>query len=223
MLRGRRSARIGPNRSTVSHLQGVLPRPGPRSRRALKPGIPRAGSQRAGLLRDEAGSMSVVLFSRPEEGSPVSSLLETGRLRAKNVLQSEVRLREVPIRSTIWSRPSARCPPSRRPTSSWTLRRGDGQDTEATHLPFPMRDGNLYAIQYRSRVTDGGDSARGGVSRVLRRFYARMGRFVSSGARAAYVNYLDLDLGTVAVDGDGRWRRVSSGRGRGGRGTSWEL
>ncbi|XP_072971007.1 berberine bridge enzyme-like D-2 [Typha angustifolia] len=75
------------------------------------------------------------------------------------------------------------------------------------HLPFPHRGGNLYAIQYLIEWTaeDDGESER--YMDWIRRFYEYMEGHVSKGPRAAYVNYLDLDLGsrerTAATD----WRR----------------
>lgn len=64
-------------------------------------------------------------------------------------------------------------------------------------LPFPHRRGNLYAIQYLVEWIDEHDPNGDRYIEWLRKFYDYMGQFVSEGPRAAYVNYLDLDLGTV--------------------------
>ncbi|WOL05455.1 reticuline oxidase-like [Canna indica] len=63
------------------------------------------------------------------------------------------------------------------------------------HLPFPHRSGNLYAIQYliEWQVEDDGRSEE--YLEWMRAYYAHMADSVSKGPRAAYVNYLDLDLG----------------------------
>ncbi|XP_072964331.1 berberine bridge enzyme-like D-2 [Typha angustifolia] len=64
-------------------------------------------------------------------------------------------------------------------------------------IAFPHRVGNLYGIQYMvdwTRAANNG-AAEGYVAR-LRGFYDFMGPFVSQHPRAAYVNYVDLDLGT---------------------------
>ncbi|XP_008788761.3 reticuline oxidase-like [Phoenix dactylifera] len=64
-------------------------------------------------------------------------------------------------------------------------------------LPFPHRRGNLYAIQYLVEWTADDDGRRDEYMEWIRGFYGFMGEFVSKGPRAAYVNYLDLDLGNT--------------------------
>lgn len=73
------------------------------------------------------------------------------------------------------------------------------------NLPFPHRRGNLYIIQYMVEWTADGDGRREEYMRWIRGFYAYVGEFVSKGPRAAYVNYLDLDLGSAGWT-DGRER-----------------
>ncbi|KAF0900679.1 hypothetical protein E2562_034385 [Oryza meyeriana var. granulata] len=67
---------------------------------------------------------------------------------------------------------------------------------ESSKIPFPHRAGNLYSIQYgvswQASQNDHADEFIG----WLRSFYAYMAPYVSKDPRAAYVNYLDLDLGT---------------------------
>lgn len=70
------------------------------------------------------------------------------------------------------------------------------------HLPFPHRSGNLYAIQYLVEWVDGQDPNGDRYIHWLREFYDHMTKFVSKGPRAAYVNYLDLDLGTIGSSTD---------------------
>ncbi|KAL6840886.1 hypothetical protein ACP4OV_029412 [Aristida adscensionis] len=71
--------------------------------------------------------------------------------------------------------------------------------------PFPHRAGTLYSIQYgvqwdRSEL-DRADERIG----WLRSFHVFMAPYVSKDPRAAYVNYLDLDLGT------NNWTQVAGG------------
>ncbi|CAL5011813.1 unnamed protein product [Urochloa decumbens] len=68
----------------------------------------------------------------------------------------------------------------------------------ATDTPFPHRAGNLYGMQYGVTWEAGEE----GEPRMawLRRLYAYMAPHVSRDPRAAYVNYIDLDLGTEAAD-----------------------
>ncbi|CAO2187074.1 unnamed protein product [Urochloa humidicola] len=66
----------------------------------------------------------------------------------------------------------------------------------STMTPFPHRAGYLYSIQYTvswgASEIDRADEYIG----WLRSFYAFMAPYVSKNPRGAYVNYLDLDLGT---------------------------
>ncbi|XP_008811405.2 reticuline oxidase-like [Phoenix dactylifera] len=84
-------------------------------------------------------------------------------------------------------------------------------------LPFPHRGGNLYGIQYMIDWLEGED----GMAYVawLRRFYEYMGRFASKNPRAAYVNYVDLDLGTIkwTTRSGGSWDAVRVARAWGER------
>ncbi|XP_008811406.4 reticuline oxidase-like [Phoenix dactylifera] len=84
-------------------------------------------------------------------------------------------------------------------------------------LPFPHRGGNLYGIQYRIDWREGED----GMAYVawLRRLYEYMGCFVSKNPRAAYVNYVDLDLGTIewTIGTGGSLDAVGVARAWGGR------
>ncbi|RWR87738.1 FAD linked oxidase [Cinnamomum micranthum f. kanehirae] len=66
---------------------------------------------------------------------------------------------------------------------------------ESNALPFPHRDGNLYGIQYLVHWDEEDDGRSGEYIYWLQTFYHHMGPFASKGPRAAYVNYVDLDLG----------------------------
>ncbi|RLN04678.1 reticuline oxidase-like [Panicum miliaceum] len=66
----------------------------------------------------------------------------------------------------------------------------------STATPFPHRAGYLYSIQYA--VSWNASDLDRAEERIgwLRSFYGFMSRYVSKHPRGAYVNYLDLDLGT---------------------------
>ncbi|GLJ22079.1 hypothetical protein SUGI_0413910 [Cryptomeria japonica] len=68
----------------------------------------------------------------------------------------------------------------------------------SSKTPFPHREGYLYNIQYQ--VTWKDTSKESGLVDWIRRFYRYMTPHVSKSPRGAYVNYIDLDLGT-AVNG----------------------
>ncbi|PUZ51116.1 hypothetical protein GQ55_6G149600 [Panicum hallii var. hallii] len=63
----------------------------------------------------------------------------------------------------------------------------------ATDTPFPHRAGNLYGVTW--------EAGEDGEARMawLRALYACMAPHVSCSPRAAYVNYINLDLGTAAA------------------------
>ncbi|KAM0869391.1 hypothetical protein ACQ4PT_040720 [Festuca glaucescens] len=78
----------------------------------------------------------------------------------------------------------------------------------AADLPFPHRKGNIHGIQYLIDWMSDDDGHSEEYMDWLRRFYDFMGPFVSSSPRTAYINYLDLDLGTNSwsvprIDEDG--------------------
>jgi hypothetical protein len=83
--------------------------------------------------------------------------------------------------------------------------------------PFPHRAGYLYSIQYgvswKASDVDRADEYIG----WLRSFYAFMAPYVTKNPRAAYVNYLDLDLGTNG------WMNATGGTSYGsvGHAVSW--
>ncbi|OVA19939.1 FAD linked oxidase [Macleaya cordata] len=64
-------------------------------------------------------------------------------------------------------------------------------------IPFPHREGNLFAIQYLVAWKEEDNSKNNDFISWIRSFYNSMTPFVSTGPRAAYVNYLDLDLGEM--------------------------
>ncbi|CAO2164338.1 unnamed protein product [Urochloa humidicola] len=71
--------------------------------------------------------------------------------------------------------------------------------------PFPHRAGYLYSIQYTVSWEASDINRADEYIGWLRSFYAFMASYVSKHPRAAYVNYLDLDLGT------NNWMNVTGG------------
>ncbi|KAL5230872.1 hypothetical protein ABZP36_029648 [Zizania latifolia] len=67
---------------------------------------------------------------------------------------------------------------------------------ESDAIPFPHRASNLYSIQYGVSWQPSDNDRAEEYIQWLRSFYAFMTPYVSKDPRAAYVNYLDLDLGT---------------------------
>ncbi|CAO2189687.1 unnamed protein product [Urochloa humidicola] len=63
-------------------------------------------------------------------------------------------------------------------------------------LPFPHRKGNIHGIQHMIEWTADEDGHKDEYMDWLRRFYDFMGACVPKNPRTAYINYMDLDLGT---------------------------
>ncbi|MCD7462776.1 hypothetical protein HAX54_049341 [Datura stramonium] len=63
-------------------------------------------------------------------------------------------------------------------------------------IAFPHRKGNLFGIQYLVEWKEE-DNYTNWYIEWIREFYNTMAPFVSSKPRAAYVNYMDLDLGVM--------------------------
>lgn len=74
------------------------------------------------------------------------------------------------------------------------------QRTRSDSIAFPHRKGNLFSIEYT--ITWGEmDNVGEGKEYIdwIRGFYELMRPYVSSSPRAAYVNYMDLDLGVMEL------------------------
>lgn len=70
-------------------------------------------------------------------------------------------------------------------------------------IAFPHRTGNLFTIQYLIYWKEADNDKSSDYIDWIRGFYASMTPFVSWGPRAAYINYMDFDLGVM--------ERVSNG------------
>lgn len=73
------------------------------------------------------------------------------------------------------------------------------EKTRSDAIAFPHRKGNIFSIEY-TITWDETDNKMGKSKEYInwiRRFYDAMTPYVSSNPRAAYVNYMDLDLGEV--------------------------
>ncbi|PHT51181.1 hypothetical protein CQW23_10928 [Capsicum baccatum] len=66
-------------------------------------------------------------------------------------------------------------------------------------IAFPHRKGNLFGIQYLVdwKTKDNSVAKSNAYIEWIREFYDTMAPFVSTAPRAAYVNYMDLDLGVM--------------------------
>jgi hypothetical protein len=66
-------------------------------------------------------------------------------------------------------------------------------------IAFPHREGNLFTIQYLVEWKERDDNKSNEYIHWIREFYNAMTPFVSFGPRAAYINYMDFDLGVMEL------------------------
>ncbi|KAK9907073.1 hypothetical protein M0R45_002441 [Rubus argutus] len=65
--------------------------------------------------------------------------------------------------------------------------------------PFPHRAGNVYKIQYSVNWKEEGVEAEDRNLDLIRRLYEYMTPYVSKSPRSSYLNYRDVDLGTMEM------------------------
>ncbi|KAL2325208.1 hypothetical protein Fmac_024266 [Flemingia macrophylla] len=70
-------------------------------------------------------------------------------------------------------------------------------------IAFPHRIGNLFTIQYLIYWKESDKDKSSDYVDWIRGFYAAMTSFVSWGPRAAYINYMDFDLGVMGQISNG--------------------
>uniref|UniRef100_A0A0E0LRG6 FAD-binding PCMH-type domain-containing protein n=1 Tax=Oryza punctata TaxID=4537 RepID=A0A0E0LRG6_ORYPU len=137
---------------------------------------------------------SVVFFSGLPQGSSVSDLTDRV-LHKKNYFKAKsdyvrrpMRIRELIRAIDLLSKQ----------TKAYVILDPYGGAMDrigSANLPFPHRRGNIYGIQYLIEWTADNDDHREEYMDWLRRFYQFMGSYVPNSPRAAYINYMDLDLG----------------------------
>ncbi|PSS00198.1 Reticuline oxidase [Actinidia chinensis var. chinensis] len=76
------------------------------------------------------------------------------------------------------------------------------QNISSKSIAFPHRQGNIFTIQYLVEWKEEDNDNSDRYIDWIRRFYNAMAPYVSWGPRAAYVNYMDLDLGVMDDDDD---------------------
>lgn len=74
---------------------------------------------------------------------------------------------------------------------------GAMQNISEESIAFPHRKGNLFGIQYLVYWNESDDDKSEDFMEWIRGFYSAMAPHVSRSPRAAYINYMDLDLGTM--------------------------
>ncbi|KAF8670048.1 hypothetical protein HU200_051239 [Digitaria exilis] len=156
-------------------------------------------------MREMSWIESVVFFSGLPEGSTVSDLTDRV-LHTKNYFKAKSDYARRPmgierltrVVNLLSEQPKAYVILD--PYGGAMDRIGSGE------LPFPHRKGNIHGIQYLIDWTAEEDEHREEYMDWLRRFYDFMGEFVHKNPRTAYINYMDLDLGTNNWSGSDRRR-----------------
>ncbi|KXG24485.1 reticuline oxidase [Sorghum bicolor] len=138
---------------------------------------------------------SVVFFSGLPEGSTVSDLTDRV-LHQKNYFKAKSDYVRRPM--TLEQLIRAIDLLSKQPKAYVILDPyGGAMDrVGSADLPFPHRKGNIHGIQYLIEWAASDDDHKEEYMDWLRRFYDFMGAYVPKKPRTAYINYMDLDLGT---------------------------
>ncbi|RCV29950.1 hypothetical protein SETIT_6G055000v2 [Setaria italica] len=151
---------------------------------------------------------SVVFFSGLPEGSSVSDLTDRV-LHKKNYFKakSDYVHRPMPLDQLIRAVEVL----SKQPKAYVILDPYGGamDGFKSSDLPFPHREGNIHGIQYLIEWTADEDGRRDEYMDWLRHFYDLMGAYVPKNPRTAYINYMDLDLGTNNWSSDRRSNIIS--------------
>ncbi|XP_065868865.1 berberine bridge enzyme-like D-2 [Euphorbia lathyris] len=71
-------------------------------------------------------------------------------------------------------------------------------DISSDEIAFPHRKGNIFSIQYLVDWNQTDNNKSDEYMKWIREFYTFMTPYVSWGPRAAYVNYMDFDLGVMS-------------------------
>ncbi|CAL9131230.1 unnamed protein product [Musa acuminata var. zebrina] len=138
---------------------------------------------------------SVLFFSGLPNGSTVSDLKDR-ILRGKKSFKAKSDFVRIPISKSNLTRAFDLL--SQEPKAYLIMDPYGGAMARirSDHIPFPHRSGNHYLIQYMIEWTSEEEASSKQHLEWIRGYYNHMGDYVSKGPRAAYVNYLDLDLGT---------------------------
>ncbi|KAK3188770.1 hypothetical protein Dsin_028331 [Dipteronia sinensis] len=80
----------------------------------------------------------------------------------------------------------------------WNPYGGRMSEISESETPFTHRAGNLFKIQYFASWGDQGINVSNRNINMLRDLYASMTSYVSSGPREAFLNYRDLDIGSIS-------------------------
>ncbi|KAK3188766.1 hypothetical protein Dsin_028327 [Dipteronia sinensis] len=80
----------------------------------------------------------------------------------------------------------------------WNPYGGRMNEISESETPFPHRIGNLFKIQYLVSWREEGSNVTNRYMNGIRDFYASMAPYVSSGPREAFLNYRDIDIGSIS-------------------------
>ncbi|KAL5719328.1 cinnamyl-alcohol dehydrogenase [Ranunculus cassubicifolius] len=153
-----------------------------------------------GIVEDDCQEMSwiesILFFSGLPSGSPLSALKDR-YLHDKNYFKAKSDYVKAHIpRSGIRSALKAL---AQEPKGYVILDPYGGimSRISSDTIPFPHREGNLYTIQYLVGWSKEANENRNNYMDWMTRFYHSMTPYVSKDPRVSYVNYVDLDLGSM--------------------------
>ncbi|KAG8372926.1 hypothetical protein BUALT_Bualt12G0117800 [Buddleja alternifolia] len=151
-----------------------------------------------GECREMTWIESILYFSGLGNGSSISSLKDRF-LRDKNYFKAKSDYVRAPI--PITGITSAVEILEKEPKGYVILDPYGGamDKISSESIAFPHRKGNLFAIQYLVEWKKENNPKAKDYIDWIRGFYNAMAPYVSSGPRAAYINYMDFDLGVMEL------------------------
>ncbi|KAM3681480.1 hypothetical protein ACJW31_12G000500 [Castanea mollissima] len=173
---------LGPRSKAISILKQVFPE--------------------LGIVEEDCKEMtwieSVVFFSGLSNGSSVSDL-KNRYLQDKGFFKAKSDYVRTPI--SLMGIRAALDTLEKEPKGHIILDPYGGimQNISSDYIPFPHRRGNLFSIQYLVTWKEEDNNKSSQYIDWIRGFYNSMAPFVSSGPRAAFVNYMDFDLGVMKL------------------------
>ncbi|KAJ8758596.1 hypothetical protein K2173_000317 [Erythroxylum novogranatense] len=90
----------------------------------------------------------------------------------------------------------------------WNPYGGKMSEISETATPFPHRGGNIFKIQYLVNWFEGGAETKDRHINLTRTLYEVMTPYVSKNPREAFLNYRDIDNGSIGSNGNGTYEEA---------------
>lgn len=164
-----------------------------------------------GLQKNDTTEMrwieSVVFWVGMPKGTPIEALLN--RTYSKSYLKRKSDYVKQPISKkdleSLWKLMTE----IGEVGMTWNPYGGKMNEISETETAFPHRAGNLYKIQYSVNWKEEGSEKANHYLNLTRTLYEAMTPYVSKNPRGAFLNYRDIEIGTIGSSGNGTFQEAS--------------